>query len=133
MIYVDIVVALAAIQFLVFGMQVGAARGRYGVKAPAIGGNETFERYFRVQMNTLECMVLLLPAIYLFSRHVSPGWAAGLGAVYLIGRQIYAISYVRDPASRGPGFGLSMSPIMVMLAGGLGMAIWHQIHGSLSG
>jgi len=127
MIYVDVVVALAAIQFLVFGMQVGGARGRYGVKAPAISGNEIFERYFRVQQNTLETLVIFLPGIYLFSRYVNPAWAAGLGAVYLIGRQIYAISYVKNPASRGPGFGLSMLPIMVMLAGGLGAAIWHQI------
>jgi len=127
MIYVDVVVALAAIQFLVFGMQVGGARGRYGVKAPAISGNEIFERYFRVQQNTLETLVIFLPGIYLFSRYANPAWAAGLGAVYLIGRQIYAISYVKNPASRGPGFGLSMLPIMVMLAGGLGAAIWHQI------
>jgi glutathione S-transferase len=128
MIYVDIVVALAAIQLLVFGMQVGAARGRFGVKAPAVSGNEIFERYFRVQQNTLESLVIFLPGIYLFSRYVNPVWAAGLGAVYLAGRQLYAISYVKNPASRGPGFGLSMIPTMVMLAGGLGAAIWHQIH-----
>jgi len=128
MIYVDIVVALAAIQFLAFGMQVGAARGRYGVKAPAISGNEIFERYFRVQQNTLETLVIFLPGIYLFSRYVNPVWAAGLGAVYLIGRQLYSFSYVKNPASRGPGFGLSILPIMVMLVGGLGAAIWHQIH-----
>jgi uncharacterized membrane protein YecN with MAPEG domain len=128
MVYVDIVVALAAIQFLVFGMQVGAARGRYGVKAPAVSGNEIFERYFRVQQNTLESLVIFLPGIYLFSRYVNPVWAAGLGAVYLAGRQLYAISYVKNPASRGPGFGLSMIPTMVMLVGGLGAAIWHQIH-----
>jgi hypothetical protein len=128
MIYVDIVVALAAIQLLVFGMQAGAARGRFGVKAPAVSGNEIFERYFRVQQNTLESLVIFLPGIYLFSRYVNPVWAAGLGAVYLAGRQLYAISYVKNPASRGPGFGLSMIPTMVMLAGGLGAAIWHQIH-----
>ena len=28
---------------------VGRARGRYGVKAPATSGNEQFERVFRVQ------------------------------------------------------------------------------------
>jgi len=128
MIYADIVIALAAIQLLVFGMQVGAARGRYGVKAPAISGNEVFERYFRVQQNTVETLVIFLPGIYLFSRYVNPVWAAGLGAVYLVGRQLYSFSYVKNPASRGPGFGMSILPIMVMLVGGLGAAIWHQIH-----
>jgi len=125
MIYVDIVIALAAIQFLVFGMQVGAARGRYGVKAPAIAGNEIFERYFRVQQNTLESLVIFLPGIVLFSRYVNPLWAAGLGAIYLVGRQLYALAYVKDPASRGPGFGLSLLPIVTMLVGGLGAAAWH--------
>ena len=127
MIFVDIVIALAAIQFIVFAMQVGAARGRFGVKAPAVTGNETFERYFRVQQNTLELLVVFLPAIYLFSRHVSAPWAAGLGAVYLLGRQLYAMTYVKNPASRGPGFALSMLPVMLMLLGGAGAAIWQQI------
>ena len=53
MAYVDIVTALALVQFIVFGFRVGAARTKFGVKAPAITGNETFERYFRVQQNTL--------------------------------------------------------------------------------
>jgi hypothetical protein len=35
MAYVDIVTALALIQFTVFGFKVGGARGRFGVKAPA--------------------------------------------------------------------------------------------------
>ena len=79
-------------------MKVGGARGRYGVKAPAIIGNEIFERHFRVQQNTLELLVILLPGLYLFSRYFSPFVAAGLGLVYLIGREIYALSYVKDPA-----------------------------------
>lgn len=127
MLYVDIVIAFAAIQYLVFGMQVGAARGRYGVKAPAITGHEIFERYFRVQQNTLESLVIFLPAIVLFSRHVNPVWAAGLGVVYLIGRQMYAFSYVKNPASRGPGYGLSLLPILIMLVGGLGAAVWRAL------
>ncbi len=35
MAYVDIVTALAVLQFLVFGFKVARARGRYGVKDPA--------------------------------------------------------------------------------------------------
>ncbi len=52
MAYVDIVTVLAVLQFLVFGFQVGGARGKYGVKAPATTGNEIFERVFRIQQNT---------------------------------------------------------------------------------
>ena len=67
MAYVDIVTALALLQFIVFGFKVGRARGRYGVKAPAITGNEIFERHFRVQQNTLEQLMVFLPGMYLFS------------------------------------------------------------------
>src|SRR5580698_1490110 len=107
MAYVDIVTALAVLQFLVFGFRVGGARGRYGVKAPAITGNETFERYFRVQQNTLEQLIVFLPGLYLFSHYFRPLVAAVLGAVYLIGREIYAATYVKEPAKRGMGFGLT--------------------------
>ena len=125
MVYVDLVMALAAIQFLVFGMQVGAARGRYGVKAPAVAGHEMFERHFRVQQNSLETLVVFLPGLVLFARYVNPAYAAGLGAVYLIGRQLYAYSYVKNPPSRGAGFGLSLLPTVILLIGGAGGAAWH--------
>ena len=119
MAYVDIVTALAVLQFIVFGFRVGSARGRYGVKAPAVTGNETFERYFRVQQNTLEQLIVFLPGLYLFSHYSSPLVAAVLGAVYLIGREIYAATYVKEPAKRGMGFGLTMLPVVILVLGGL--------------
>lgn len=117
--YIDIVTALALIQFTVFGFKVGSARGRLGVKAPATTGNETFERYFRVQQNTMEALVVFLPGLYLFSHYFSPLIATALGVVYLIGREVYAASYVKDPAKRSAGYGLSFLPAMILLAGGL--------------
>jgi glutathione S-transferase len=119
MAYVDIVTALAVLQFIVFGFRVGSARGRYGVKAPAVTGNETFERYFRVQQNTLEQLIVFLPGLYLFSHYSSPLVAAVLGAVYLIGREIYAVTYVKEPAKRGMGFGLTFLPTVILVLGGL--------------
>ena len=115
--YVDIVTALAIIQFIFFGFQVGRARGRYGIKAPSITGNEVFERHFRVQQNTLEVLILVIPALYLFSRYYNPLWAAALGGGYLVGRTLYAISYVKDPAKRGPGYGLTVLPILILVLG----------------
>src|ERR1700761_2427886 len=97
--YADIVTALALLQFIWFGMQVAQARGKHGIKAPAVTGNEIFERHFRVQQNTLELLIAFVPGLYLFSHYFNPLWAAALGVVYLIGRQIYSMSYVKDPAS----------------------------------
>jgi uncharacterized MAPEG superfamily protein len=114
---VTVILVLALLQYIAFAMLVGGARGKYGVKAPAITGNETFERYFRVQQNTLELLVVLVPAIWLFGQSVSSLWAAILGFVYLVGRVVYFKSYVADPAKRSAGFGLSFLPIAVMLIG----------------
>ncbi|MGO9994321.1 MAG: MAPEG family protein [Steroidobacteraceae bacterium] len=119
MTYVDIVTALALLQFIVFGFKVGGARGKYGVKAPAITGNEIFERCFRVQQNTLELLVVFIPGLYIFGRYANPLWGAALGVVYLIGREIYAATYVKDPAKRSLGFALSLLPSMILVAGGL--------------
>lgn len=126
---VYIVLGLALVQFMYFGFQVGGAREKYGVKAPAISGNETFERYFRVQQNTLELLVMLLPAMPMFAYYVSARWAAGLGVVYLIGRFVYSFGYVADPKKRSIGFGLSFLPIAALLIGGLVGAIRAAIAG----
>ena len=119
MAYVDIVTALAILQFIVFGYKVARARGRYGIKAPAVAGNEIFERYFRVQQNTLEQLLAFLPSIVLFSRYFSPYLAAALGVVYLIGREIFAFTYVKEPAKRELGFTLTLLPTAILLIGGL--------------
>ena len=127
MAYVDIVTVLALLQFIVFGFQVGGARGRYGVKAPAITGNETFERHFRVQQNTLELLIALVPGLYLYSRYWNPLVAAALGVVYLIGREVYAAAYVKEPAKRSAGYGISLFPTIILVAGGLTGAVWQLI------
>ena len=114
---VAIVIALALLEYVAFGMLVGKARVRYGVKAPATSGHEIFDRYFRVHQNTLEMMVVFVPATWLFGQYVSANWAAALGAVFIAGRVVYLRSYVADPAKRGAGFGLSFLPIAVMLIG----------------
>jgi uncharacterized membrane protein YecN with MAPEG domain len=119
MAYVDIVTALALLQFVVFGFKVGRARTRYGIAAPAISGHATFERYFRVQQNTLEQLIVFIPGLYLYSRYFNPAVAAGLGVVYLIGREIYAATYVKDPAKRSLGFGLTFVPLVVLVIGGI--------------
>ena len=117
--FVAIVALLALLQYLYFATLVGQARGKYGVNGPAVTGHPVFERYFRVQMNTLELLIALLPGLWLFAHYVSAGGAAVLGLVYLAGRFVYLRSYVADPAKRGAGFGLSILPILALLLGGL--------------
>ena len=127
---IDVVAMLALLQYLVFGALVGRARARHGVQAPAVTGHPAFERAYRVQMNTLELLVALLPALYAAGRYW-PAWAVALaGGVYLVGRALYARAYVRDPASRGPGFLLSMGAVGVLLLAALVPAAWRAIAGA---
>jgi len=120
---VVIVIALALLQFIGFGAAVSWARSRYKVAAPATTGNEVFERYFRVQMNTVEQLLVFIPAIWLFASLVSAMWAAVLGAIYLVGRLVYFLSYVKNPRSRSLGFAMSSLPGIVMLLGVLVVTI----------
>jgi hypothetical protein len=121
--YVHIVIGLALVQFFYFGLEVGRARGRYKIEAPATTGNEVFERYFRVQMNTLELLVMFIPSILMFGIYMNPYIAAAIGAVYLVGRMIYLSSYVKNPKSRSAGFGLSALPTLILLVGGIAGAV----------
>ena len=114
-----IVIIIAVLEYLAFGFLVGKARGRYGVKAPATTGHEVFERYFRVQQNTLETLIAFIPGISLFALFVNPNWAAWIGLVYVVGRIVYFRSYVADPGRRSAGFAMSLLPIAVLLIGGL--------------
>jgi glutathione S-transferase len=120
--FVDIVAMLAVLQYLAFGGLVGQARGRYGVKAPAVVGDTNFERIYRVQMNTLELLVALLPALYVAARYWPQSYVAAVGAVYLIGRLVYWRAYVGG-ASRGLGFNLSMFPVFILVLAALVPAV----------
>lgn len=126
--WMTIVTMLALVEASVFGMQTGMARGRYGVKAPATTGHEMFERHYRVHYNTLENLIVFIPGLWAFGYYVSPRWAAGIGAVFLVGRIVYAVTYVRDPETRGPGVLASMLPCWVLMGGGLIGAILKLFH-----
>src|SRR6185312_10956053 len=91
---------------LLFGTMfvVGKMRGRHGIKAPATSGHPAFDRAYRVQMNTLEGTVMFLPVLWLAANYGFSGWAGIAGLVWLLGRVGYAWGYMRNPASREPGF-----------------------------
>lgn len=116
---VHILVGLALLQYVAFGSLVGWARGKYGVRAPATTGNEIFERYYRVQLNTLEVLAVLLPGAWLAAQYYAPAFVAVLLAIYLAGRMIYLFSYVANPAKRSLGFAMSLLPAIILIAAGM--------------
>lgn len=120
---VAIVVALALIEFFTFAILVGRARGKYEIPAPAITGHPVFERYYRVHQNTLEQLMIFIPAIVIYGYYGNPTYAAGLGVFFLIGRIIYLRGYIADPAKRGMGMMIGFLPTMFMLIAGLIAAV----------
>jgi len=116
-----VTLATALLLFLT-AANVGRARGRYGIAAPATSGHPAFEVAYRIQMNTLENAVAFLPVLWVFAVFLSPGWAAVLGAVWLFGRIWYAIGYSIAPTQRGPGFLLASVAFGALgLGGGVGV------------
>lgn len=115
--YTEAATLLALLVYLAVSLNVARARGKYGVKAPAVTGNEHFERAYRVQMNTLEQMVFSLPSMWLLALLLTDKGAAAGGLVWAIGRLIYSVSYVRNPASRGLGFTISFVAAIGMFLG----------------
>ena len=116
---VSLVATLALVEYAVFVIQAGQARGRYGVPAPATTGHPVFERYLRVQQNTIEQLVIFLPALFMCAHFASEAVAAALGLVFVLGRALYARRYVHDPAKRGPGFLLTIASNFLLLLGGI--------------
>ncbi len=114
-----IVVMLALGQYLYFGLRVGSQRGRSGVQAPAVVGDEVFERYFRAHQNTLEQLVIFVPAAYAAALFIDPWYTVGAGALFLLGRGLYFNRYVRAPGKRGPGMLMTMVANLMLILGGL--------------
>jgi glutathione S-transferase len=129
MVWVQGVVVIALLQLILFSWFVGRARGRFGVKAPATTGHEAFERYNRAHLNSLELMVIFLPAVFLYAGFFDPRVAATLGALYVIGRSVYFVGYVRAAGSRLPGFAISMFAVMFLLVGSLVGVVMKLAHG----
>lgn len=119
MLWIALVVLLALFEFMVFGFLVGGARARYKIAAPATTGDPVFERTFRVHYNTLELLVVFIPASWLFGMYLNPRWGAIIGVVFLVGRAVYAAGYIRAPEKREIGALLSFASVAVLLFGAI--------------
>lgn len=122
-----IVTSIALLEYMFFTFKVGLSRNKYGVHAPAVTGNEIWERLYRVQQNTLEQLIVFIPVLWIFAHFVSPIIASVIGLVFIVGRGIYYISYVKNPSGRAVGFVLGFFANVTLLAGGLAGAIYNLL------
>lgn len=118
------IMGLALIEYLLLGFMVGRARGTYNVPAPATTGDPVFERYFRAHQNTLESLIVFVPALWLFATYLSIPIAIALGLIFIAARIIYAAGYIKAPEKRAAGAGLTFLVNAALVIGGLfGIAI----------
>lgn len=116
MLTVALITLIILLQYNYFTIQVGRARGSE-IKAPAISGSELFERRLRVQLNTLEQLIVTLPAMWICAHFYRVDAAAILGTAFVVGRFLYSTTYVNDPSKRGPGFIIGfLANILLILA-----------------
>lgn len=118
MAFVALVTLLALALYMAVFANAGWRRGRARIAAPAVTGDAAFERALRIQSNTVEQLMLFLPALWLAGLYASWGWAGAIGLVWVAGRAFYAWSYQRAPESRGPGFliGLASASLLWLIA-----------------
>lgn len=119
---------LAVLLYFFTSVRVARARVAYGVRLPAISGHPDFERAFRVQMNTLEWMPIFLPSLWLFAIYIGDTSAAALGLIWIVGRLLYMVGYMRAVEKRRPGFAVQALACIVLWLGALGGIVWRLAH-----
>ena len=117
--HATLIVLLALLQYVWFTARVGLARGKYNVNAPACDGDENWNRLFRVQQNTMEQLIVFIPATYAFAYYLSELWVLIPGLAFMIGRFLYSAEYQKDPKTRTPGMAITLLSNVVLVLGSL--------------
>ena len=117
--HATLIVLLALLQYVWFTARVGITRGKYNVNAPACDGDETWNRLFRVQQNTMEQLIVFIPAVFAFSYYMSELWMLVPGLAFIIGRFLYSAEYQKDPKTRTPGMAITLLSNVVLVLGAL--------------
>ena len=116
---IAIVTGLALLQSFLFAFQVGQARVKHGVAAPAMAGQPEFDRAFRIHANTVEQLIIFVPGLWMFGYYVNEPIGAGIGALFIIGRFVYRNAYLSEPNRRSAGFGIGALSMVVLVLGGM--------------
>jgi uncharacterized membrane protein YecN with MAPEG domain len=126
-----IVTIVALLVYFYMSLQVGRARGKSGIAAPAMTGDPLLERAVRVHINTLEWLPLFLGGLWLFAVYWNDCVAAGLGVVWIAGRLIYSAGYMADPGKRSTGFLIQFAAAGILLLGALGRIVYSLVVGGV--
>jgi len=118
-----LVTILAIFLIIVFMFRVGLGRGKYKVNAPKMSGHDTWDRLFRIHANSVEQAAIFFPALWLAALTAGDMTAAIGGGVWLVGRIIYSMAYLKNPQSRAPGMLMTFGSTAVLA----GITLYHVI------
>ena len=90
---------------------------KYKIRAPATDGSEAFQRILRVQTNTVEQLVLHMPLLWIAAFAMGDMFAASFGAVWVLGRILYARGYYRKAKRRTKGSVIGIIVNAILFAG----------------
>ena len=117
---VGLVTLLAVFFYFYTGIAVAQARGKSGIKAPAMTGDPVFERTVRVQANTLEWLPIFLVSLWMFPTTWLGAWLpAAIGIVWIVGRFMYMQGYMAAADKRSMGFLVQGIAVAVLFVGSL--------------
>ncbi len=112
-----IVTVITLLIYMWMAVQVGKSRGKHDVPAPQSTGPDEFLRVQRVHENTMEGLILFLPALWMFALAFGDLWAGIVGIFYPLGRIIYAQGYYQAADKRSRGFMIGLISTFILLLG----------------
>jgi glutathione S-transferase len=125
--YTALITLLMLVTYIWTAANVSRARSAHGVKAPATEGPDAFNRVYRAHVNTLEQLVLMLPALWICAVYVGDLWAGLLGLAWVVGRVLYVTSYSADAEKRGLGFMIGFFALVAAIVASLGAIIFSML------
>ena len=126
---VSLVTLLAALVYFWMATCAARAHKKAGILPPMMTGDPVLERTIRAHANTLEWMPIFLPSLWLFALYWSANVAAILGIVWIAGRIVYFLGYIKAAEKRFPGFLIQSLAASALLLGAAGRIIWLAIAG----
>jgi glutathione S-transferase len=109
------------------GGKVGSLRKKLNVPYPKMDGPDEFLRAMRIHYNALETNGLFL-VLLLLSGMYWPMLSIAGGVIYMVGRFVYGIGYMKAPEKRVPGAVIFHLGELIMLIPSI-MFIIHVING----
>lgn len=125
--YTSIATLLAIALYFYLATRVGAARGKFSVKHPAMTGNADFERIVRAHLNTLEWLPIFLVPLWLSAIYLSDRAAAAVGLAWIVGRLWYYVGYSKAVEKRVPGFLVQTLACLLLFVGAVAGIVMHGL------